>query len=406
MLAATELNFTGLLLVIAAAVLVPLALGLVPKLPIPSVVFEIVAGILIGPGVLGLVKMDEPIRVLSTLGVAFLLFLAGFELNFDEVRGRALRLALLAFGLSAVLALALTVPLGLAGVILNPLLVAIILTATSLGIIVPILKDTGNLDTALGRLVVVACSVAEFGSIVLLSMFFSTTGPADPVRTLIKLGGMVVLTVAIFYLAMKRRDAGGGRVHDIMTRLADTSAQIRVRVAVLLLLGMLVISHDLGFESVLGAFMAGALLSAMTDPERDPLAERSRAKLEAVGFGLFVPVFFVATGIQFPITEVLADPSALLRIPLFFVMLLIVRGVPARLLRKDVGSGKVLPAAFMQATSLSFIVVGTQIGVQLGIMKPINAASFVAAGMLSVLIFPGAALSLLKKSKATSDPMA
>lgn len=394
-----ELNFSGLFIVLAAAVIVPLVLGLFPKLPIPAVVFEIVAGILIGPAMLGWVHVDEPIDVLSKLGVAFLLFLAGFELDFDELRGRALRLGLIGFGISAALALALTTPLGLTGVILDPLLVSVILTATSLGIVVPVLKDTGQLDSPLGRLVIVSCSVAEFGSIVLLSMFFSGAGSPQPIRTTIKLGVLLLVVVLILLLARHRR--GSGRTHEIMARLSETSSQLRVRLSVLLLLGLLVLSQDLGFESVLGAFMGGALLSALTDPGRDPLAERSRAKLEAVGFGVFVPVFFVATGIGFPISDLLGDPSALLRIPLFLALLFIVRGLPARILKKDIGPGEVLPAALMQATSLSFIVVGTQLGVQLGVMRPINAASFVAAGMLSVLLFPGSALFLLRRCQPT-----
>jgi Kef-type K+ transport system membrane component KefB len=126
-----------------------------------------------------------------------------------------------------------------------------------------------------------------------------------------------------------------------------------------------------------------------------------RHKLEAIGFGFFVPIFFISTGLSFPIDQLFSDSSALLRVPLFLAMLLAVRGIPALLLRRDIGRVSVLPSALLQATSLSFIVVGAQIGVAVGELRPINAASLVAAGMLSVLIFP--ALALLGLRRAPRD---
>jgi Kef-type K+ transport system membrane component KefB len=188
----------------------------------------------------------------------------------------------------------------------------------------------------------------------------------------------------------------------VIGRLQDTSAQIRIRIAVLALLALLVLSQELKFDAILGAFMAGALLSALSDPERDEEYGGFRHKLEALGFGFFVPVFFVSTGIAFPLDELFDDVSALIRIPVFLLLLLLVRGLPALLLRKDGFRGsQVLAAALMQATSLSFVVVATQIGVEIGEVRPVNAASLVAAGMLSVLVFPMAALTLLRRSSTT-----
>jgi Kef-type K+ transport system membrane component KefB len=184
-----------------------------------------------------------------------------------------------------------------------------------------------------------------------------------------------------------------------MFELQDSSSQIRIRAAVLLLLVLLVVTTDLGLDAILGAFMAGALVASLTDSERDADFGHFRRKLEGVGFGFFIPVFFVSTGIAFPVEELFSNASTALRIPMFLVLLLVVRGVPALLLRKDVSRTQVVAAALMQATSLSFIVVATTLGVAIGEVRPINAASLVAAGMLSVLAFPAGALALLRREE-------
>ncbi|MCI0632974.1 MAG: cation:proton antiporter [Actinobacteria bacterium] len=389
-----EVDFSETMLVMVAAVSVPLLLGLFPRVPVPASVLEIVAGIVIGPSVLGWVSPDEAIDVLARLGVAFLLFLAGMELDFRFLRGRPLRLGLAGYALSVGIGLVITAVLGVTDVIIDPLLVAIILSATALGIVVPVLKDTGQVDTGFGRLVIVSCSIAEFGSIVLLSMFFSTSGSPHPLQAA---GKLFVLVLAVFVVAVVAARAGRlGRLNRVLFRLQDSSAQIRIRAAVLLLLALLVLSDELKFDAILGAFMAGALLSALTDVEREEDLGHFRTKLEGAGFGLFVPVFFIATGLEFPLDELFSDASTALRIPLFLLIILVVRGTPALLLRHEITVRQMQAAAFMQATTLSFIVVATEIGVTIGEVHPVNAASLVTAGMVSVLVFPAVALALLR----------
>src|SRR5690242_9424200 len=178
-----NVSFDGLLAVAIVAAAVPIVLGFFPQLPVPASVLAILAGILIGPAVLGWVHTDDAINVLAKLGVAFLLFLAGLELDFRVLRGKPLRYGAVSFVASLVIGLVLAFPLYGADAIVNPLLVAIILSATSLGIVVPVLKDAGKLDTPLSAFIVAACSVAEFGSIVVLSMFFSGAGSPQPVET-------------------------------------------------------------------------------------------------------------------------------------------------------------------------------------------------------------------------------
>ncbi|MCJ7671455.1 MAG: cation:proton antiporter, partial [Acidimicrobiia bacterium] len=238
---------------------------------------------------------------------------------------------------------------------------------------------------------------AEFGSIVLLSLFFSGSGSAEPIVTVLKL---VVLLLAVLVVAVVVAQAGRSeRLTAALFKLQDSSSQIRVRVAVLLLLALLVVTEDLGLDAILGAFMAGALVSVLTDPDKDADFGHFRHKLEGLGFGFFIPVFFVATGIGFPVEELFSDASTALRIPLFLLLLLVVRGVPALLFRRDISRTQVVASALMQSTSLSFIVVATTLGVTIGEVRPINAASLIAAGMLSVLIFPATALALLRREE-------
>ena len=239
---------------------------------------------------------------------------------------------------------------------------------------------------------IAAASIADFGAVILLSLFFSgeATGPG---AQLLLIGGLVLLAVGVG--ATLTRAGRWRRLSEDLGRLQDTSAQIRVRGAVLLLAVFVWLAQQLGLEAILGAFLAGALLrvvdqnAAMTHP-------RFRAKLEALGFGMFVPIFFVVSGVQFDLVALTTDASALTMVPLFLVSLVLVRGLPALLYRHRVGTHRTLVAALLQATSLPFIVAAAQIGMELGKLSPAASAALVAAGLLSVVLFPLSALSLLR----------
>jgi Kef-type K+ transport system membrane component KefB len=392
-----EISLVGVLIVAAVAFVVPLALGLVPALRVPSVVVEIVAGIVIGPAVLGLVEVDAPLRFMSLLGLAFLLFLAGMEIDLGGLlRGGALRSAVLGFVLSLAIAFGIGLLLGVAGLIRSPLLVAIMLSATSLGIVVPVLTDAGQSRSTLGQLVIAGSSVADFGAVILLSLFFS--GDSSSVgATLLLIGAFVVLVAAIGITVAEFEHVG--RLNAVLLRLQDTSAQIRVRGALLFLIGFAVLAQLLGLEIILGAFIAGTVLRLV---DKDGIMTHTffRQKLEAVGFGVFIPFFFVVSGIQLDVGALLAGGGAALApVPIFLLALLLARGLPAILYRPQVDTRGVLAAALVQATSLPFIVATTGIGMDLGILSPATGAALVVAGLLSVVLFPLGALTLLRSGK-------
>src|SRR5436305_2169362 len=199
----TEVHFTNLLIVVAIALLAPLVLGFFPRIRLPAIVLEIVLGIVIGPSGLGWVKPDVPVSILALVGLAFLLFLSGLEIDIQRLRGRILKLTALGFLGSFAIAIVLGVGLHAGGFVKSPLFVAIVLVATSLGVIVPVLKDSGNISSNFGQLVIAAASIADFGAIILLSVFFSGTGSTSTAGTLILLGlfalvfGQVVLAIAV-----------------------------------------------------------------------------------------------------------------------------------------------------------------------------------------------------------------
>src|SRR5215467_9499830 len=394
-----DVSFTNLLVIAAVAVLAPLTVGFFPRLRIPAVVLEIIGGIIVGPSVLGWVHIDLPIQILALFGLAFLLFLAGLEIDVHRLRGRLLRFAVLGYLATLVLGYGAGASFTAAGWVSQPLLLAITLSATSLGLVVPVLKDAGQVGSDVGQSALAAASIADFAAIVLLSLFFSSSGGSTGSKVVVlgAFAGLVAVTAIVVSSAARSM-----RLGLVLLRLQDTTAEIRVRFAVLLLVAFTALAERFGLESILGAFLAGAIVALVDgDSASHP---NFRTKLEAIGYGFLVPVFFVSSGIKLDLAGLLHSPSALVRVPVFLLALLVVRGVPALIGLRANGTRATLALGLLQATSLPFIVTATQIGVTLGKITPVTAAALVCAGLLSVLIFPLLALTLLREG--TPEPAA
>src|SRR5215213_421226 len=394
-------SFSSLLVIMAVAFGAPLLLGLFPRLQLPSVVLEIVAGIVVGPSVLGLAHDDQTVQVVALLGLAFVLFLAGLEIDFRRLRGPVLRLTALGFALSFGVAVVVSLGLNAAGLVDTPLLVAIILCATSLGVLVPVLKDAGEITSTFGQLIIAAASIADFGAIILLSIFFSGEGGTS--STLLLLGSLLVLGAVV--LLVVRGAERSMRIRADLLRLQDTTAQIRVRAALVLLVGFAALAETLGLEAILGAFIAGAIIS-LADRDEVMTHPEFRRKLEAVGFGFFIPAFFVTSGVRFDLEALTSSASNLLMVPVFLAALLATRGLPALLYRRLLDGRHTAIAALMQATSLPFIVAATAIGMDLGLIDAAGSAALIGAGLLSVLLFPLIGLVLLRNASrpAVTEP--
>jgi Kef-type K+ transport system membrane component KefB len=383
--------------VMVIAVAAPLLLGFAPALRVPAVVVEILAGVLFGPSVLGWIEIDLPVQLLALLGLAFLLLLAGLEIDVHRLRGRLLRLAVLGYGLTVLIGAGFGAGFDLLGWVEDPLLIAVALSATSLGLVVPVLKDAGRANGDLGQTIIAASSVADFAAVVLLSLLFSASeaGTGGRIVLLVMFALLVAATGVVVGFAGRSM-----RLGEVLMRLQDTTAEIRVRAAVVLMVGFVVLAERFGLESILGAFLAGAVIGLL---DRDaPSHPRFRVKLDAIGYGFLIPVFFVTSGLRLDVGALAESPSALARVPLFLLALWAARGLPALLYAPSLGRGSAITAGLLQATSLPFIVTATQIGLLLGLMDPVTATGLVCAGLVSVLVFPALALGRLRRS----DPQA
>jgi len=388
----TDPSFTNIMGVLAIAVAGPLIATAIPKLRIPSIVIEFVLGMIVGPDVLGWVKIDEPLDVLGLLALGFLLFVAGTEVEVSTLRGPLLRRAVLAYLLGLAMAFGVASLLGAADIVLTPSLIAIILSATGLGVVVPILRDAGLTTSTVGQTILIVATVAEFSAVVLLSLFFGEGGSGV-------LGNLlVVLIYAGVSAALWTGLRGIEKVSSLsrrFERLEGGTVQIRIRIALLVLFVFLVVSQRFGLESILGAFAAGIVLGDLRRTDRDDPGSSFWPKVEGIGFGFLIPVYFVTSGIKFDLSGLLESPSAILRVPLFLALFLVVRGLPAVLFRRSLGDRVTGALALLSATSLSFVITATDIGVRIGKLRDINATAMVGAAVVAMVIFPMGAQSLL-----------
>src|SRR5579875_1027709 len=367
------LSFTSVFIIGAIAVGVPVLLGLAPRLRVPGAVLEIVAGIVAGPSVLGWVRIDPPVQVLSDLGLGMLLFLAGLEIDVARLRGPLGRLAASAFGVSVLLAVACGYAFRLGTGSIPALLLATVLMSTSAGLLLPMLKDADEESTRFGQLVMTAGALAELSPIALLSLLYSATA-SSPSDRLVSLGIVLALLVLIgLALGQVRRLAGLNR---LINRLADRSAQLRVR----------------------AAFAAGLLVRIieLQGPEPHP---QFMIKMQGIGFGFLIPIFFIATGVQFDLRAMLANPGAIALVPFLVAALLLVRGLPSVLYLRYLGRARTAAAGLLQATTLSFVIVAAQIGLTTGRISPATSAALLTAALISAAAFPVGALRLIARDK-------
>ncbi|MEU1508238.1 cation:proton antiporter [Kitasatospora sp. NPDC005748] len=372
----------ALILIPAAAVAAPLlADRLLRWVAVPTVVFEIVLGVLIGPDVLDWAQVDGLVDALSEFGLAMLMFLAGYEIDFAKLRGGPLKRAGAAWLVSLVVAL------GVGAMVnrdpLNGAFAGLALTTTALGTILPILRDSGELPTPFGSLVMATGAVGEFGPIIAVAILLSGNSPA---RTAVILAVFAVITTAAVGFARRPRPDW---VTRLIRRTLRTSGQFAIRTVILVLTAMVSAAVWLDLDMLLGAFTAGIISHLLLTDVPEATEEVIEAKLEGIGFGFLVPVFFVVSGMKFDLEALLRDPGSLLLVPVFLLLLLAVRGLPAALLA-PIGLGRRDRAALglYGATALPLVVVITTIEVDAGHLPSSTAAALVGAGMLSVLAFP------------------
>ena len=381
-----EREIYSLLVIAAIAAATPLIVGLL-RLPVAEVVLMLGLGIIFGPEVLGWIQLDEAIDLLAELGLAFLFFAAGLELEKHAIQGRSGKLALLGWGVSAVIALLVAGLLEAAGVIDDFLGVAICLTSTALGTLLPILRDKGLLKSPFGTYFMGAGAIGEFGPVLAISLLLTTKSFGMAVLSLVLFGAFALLFAKIPTLL--RTD----HILSVIERGQETSAQTVVRLTALLLVALLALAEGFDLDVVLGAFIAGIVIRQLIPAHQEGVLQ---TKVEGIAFGVFIPIFFIVSGARLDIESILANPSPLL---IFFILLLVVRGVPQFFLYRRAIPDTKERAGFSLyvATALPIIVAVTTVQLSAGVMSSATAAALVGAGALSVLVFPLLAQVLVRK---------
>jgi Kef-type K+ transport system membrane component KefB len=378
-------------IVAVIAFLAPVLREMLPRALVPAIVFELVGGMIVGPHVLGIADTTESVELFAQIGLAALLFLAGREIQVDRLRGSLLERSLAGFAIGFLFAAGIGAVMHSVGLVKTPLLVAVILVSTSLSVIIVPLRDAKETSTSFGQQVIAAAAISEFGAVILLSFFFS--GERGGISTeLVHLSAFVLVAVIVFLSVSQ--GSRYGRLVEALERLREGSAQIQVRADLALVAVVVALANALGLESILAAFTVGVIRGMTSPGDRD-----SEQRLDAVTLGIFVPFFFVASGIDFNLPELFDDVGDWIRLPLFVIAILLVHLVPAGLYLRSMSQRMALAAGLLQATSFSFIIVATQIGLQLHIMVPDTATSLVGAGVITVIAFPALAFRLLEKER-------
>lgn len=378
-----------LVLIAVIGVASPLLSEITGPLGIPEIVFQIGLGILIGPFVLNIAHLDSVITGLSDLGLSYLIFLAGYELNIHRIRGQPIRLASLGWLISLAIGFFAAFDLVSSGLARDTIVVGLALTTTALGTLMPVLRDAGVLPTPFGSHIMAIGTLGEFGPIVAVALLLTRK---DPVLTSLLLVAFVAVAVVTIVMATRTHPP---RLVRMLSRHLESSAQLPVRLSLLLIVLLVLLADKLGLDVLLGAFAAGIVVKRFASGEG---ADLVRAKLEAIGFGFLIPIFFVVSGINFDLHVFLRHPAELWRVPFFLVLMLVARGVPVFLLYRNVLTRRQFaPMALFSATGLPLIVVITSIALSEGRIVAVNAAALVAAGLLSVTIFPASGIVLLRR---------
>jgi Kef-type K+ transport system membrane component KefB len=370
---------SALVIVIAAAISGVIVLALSPRLTIPVVVVELLLGIVIGPQGADIARLDPTTSLLGDLGLGMLFFFAGYEIDFDRIKGRPLELAAFGWGISLALAYGIGGALAAAGIILSFLYTGSAMATTAIGTLIPILTDAGEMRTRFGTYLLGAGAIGEFGPILLVTLILSTGHPLHEAVILVVFIALAVLTGI---LAVRTAWKGW----PLVEKTLETSSQLAVRLAVVLVFALVALAAQLGLDLLLGGFVAGMITRIALRGREVSVFE---SKLKAVGYGLLIPFFFITSGMAFDLDALTSSVSALLKVPMFVVLFLVVRGVPALLLyRSELGLRDRFALAVYSATELPLVVAITTLAIEAGHMKSSTAAGLVGAAILSTLIFP------------------
>jgi Kef-type K+ transport system membrane component KefB len=390
-----EVEATSFLVITGAAAVAALTVAVLPRRIVPPVVvLELLLGIVIGPQVLDVAQNDDFTEFFGNLGLGMLFFFAGYELDFQRLRGRPLALAGAGWVISLALAYGVGGALAAAGIVLSLLYTGSAMATTAIGTLIPILRDAGEMRTKFGTYLLGAGAAGEFGPILLVTLFLSTAHPLHEAALLL---GFTALAVIVGVIAVR----SAGRGWELLESSMEASSQAAIRVLVVLVFGLVALAGTLGLDILLGGFVAG-IVTRLSVRGRE--VEVLESKLTAVGYGFLIPFFFVTSGMAFDLDSLLSSVGAALKVPMFLALFLLARGTPALLLYRGVLAARERAAlAIFSATELPLVVAITTIAVDAGHMHSSTAAALVGAAILSTLIFPFVGLALRRRDRADAE---
>ena len=389
-----DVDTSSFFYIVMVAAVAAITTAVVPKrFAPPVVVIELLLGILIGPHVFGLAHSDSFIEFFSNLGLGMLFFFAGYEIDFDRIKGKPMKLGAWGWLLSVALAYGIGGLLAAAGIVVSFLYTGSAMATTAIGTLIPILRDNSELKTRFGTFLLAAGGAGEFGPILLVTLVLSTESALhESVILLAFIGLALVLALGSMRWAW--------RGWPLLERTFEASSQLAVRLTVVLVFGLVFLASKLGLDLLLGGFVAGMIVRLALQGHELQVFE---SKLTAVGFGFFVPFFFVVSGIEFDLAA-LGSVAAIAKLALFFALFLVVRGTPALLLYRGVlGARDRAALAFYSATELPLVVAITTLATETGHMRKDTAAGLVGAAMLSTLVFPFVGMALRRHEEADRE---
>lgn len=385
----TTFSFIPLMIVLVLAFAVPILFSRLRQIPV--VVGEIIAGLIVGGSVLGWVQEDTILALLGDIGLAFLMFLAGMEIDFSLLFGNGSRqksqdsnpllLAFISYFLTIVLAGLGALLLNRLGIEANPWLLTFILSATSLGVLLPILKERKLMRTPFGQGVFLTATLADFVTVILLTIYLIVQARGlDPEIFSIGLLFVLFMVAARFGPWITRL----AQVRRVVEELSRATVQIKVRGAIAILLTFVVLAEMVDAELILGAFLAGMVISLIKSPQDEGLVHN----LEAFGFGFFIPIFFILVGVNLDLASLFNSPQALITLPALFIASLVIKLIPMAVFWRSLNLREMLSGGILLNTHLSLEIAIAIVGVRSGLLSPAAGTAITLFAILTVLFMP------------------
>ncbi|HCU8593749.1 TPA: monovalent cation:proton antiporter family protein [Staphylococcus aureus] len=384
------MEFLSLVIVVLAAFLTPIIVNRLNINFLPVVVAEILMGIVIGNSFLNIVERDSILNILSTLGFIFLMFLSGLEIDFKafkkDKRARQgqnddessipghLNLALTVFAFIMIISILLAYVFKWLGLVDDVLLMVIIISTISLGVVVPTLKEMNIMRTTIGQFILLVAVLADLVTMILLTVYGAINGQGG--STIWLIGILVVFTAISYILGVQFKRM------SFLQKLMDGTTQIGIRAVFALIILLVALAEGVGAENILGAFLAGVVVSLLNPDEE--MVE----KLDSFGYGFFIPIFFIMVGVDLNIPSLIKEPKLLIIIPILIVAFIISKLIPVMFIRRWFDMKTTIASAFLLTSTLSLVIAAAKISERLNAISAETSGILILSAVITCVFVP------------------